>query len=110
MIGKEVKDSRPISVQEALEILEKSEKSGKGALTYEQQIALEHAKKFSAPKAKAEKMRKALDALGTLSLRAILKIVEIGPRNMMLLRQILMKEDVDEDTIKKALAIVKENS
>jgi DNA-directed RNA polymerase subunit F len=108
MLGKEVKESKAVSINEVVEILESRKKSSE--LTYEQQIALEHAKKFVQSTARAEKLNKALDALGILSLKGILKVIEIMPKNAMLLKQILVQEKktFTEEDISKILAIIRE--
>ena len=107
MIGKDAHDGKPIAISEVVEILEARKKSGE--LTYEQQIALEHAKKFALGKAQVDKVRKALDDLGLLNNKTVLKVTEIMPRNVMLLKQILASEKKafsDED-ISKILAVTK---
>ena len=108
MIGKESKEGKVVPINAVIEILEERKKSGD--LTYEQQIALEHSKKFAQTKAQNEKTKKALEALGTLNTKSVFKILEIMPRNAMLLKQILMQEKktFSEDDIKNILAITRE--
>ncbi len=64
MIGKESKQNGYASLSEVLEILEDRKKERE--LTYEQQIAMEHAKKFVVAKVTEQKTKKALEALGIL--------------------------------------------
>ncbi|MDE1871246.1 MAG: hypothetical protein KGI06_03335 [Candidatus Micrarchaeota archaeon] len=104
----EVKETKIVSIDDVIRILE----GGKGAeLTYEQQLALQHAKKFAASKAKNEKMRKELVAVGDLSERSIVKILDILPKNNMTLRQILAQErkSFSDEEVSKILAITKES-
>ena len=108
MIGKESKEGKVVPINTVIEILEERKKDGD--LTYEQQIALEHSQKFAQTKAHTEKAKKALEALDMLNTKSIFKILEIQPRNAMLLKQILMQEKKtfsDED-IQKILAITRE--
>lgn len=108
MIGKQAGAGEAVPIDEVIAILEERKKSGE--LTYEQQIALEHSKKFVQNKAHIEKTKKAIEALNMLSSRGVLKVLEIMPKNAMLLRQILAQEKkafTDED-VNKILAITKE--
>lgn len=106
MIGKESKHVSNASLSEVLEILEKRKKEKE--LTYEQQIAYEHASKFAGSKAAEQKVRKALEETGYLSPDTIITLLNIMPKSEMLLKQILASEKktfADED-IKKILSIV----
>lgn len=104
----EIKETKTVSIEEVVKVLEE----GKGAndLTYEQQLALQHAKKFGVPKAKSEKIGKALKELGILDDKSIIKILEIMPKNVMTLRQILMQErkTFTDEEVNKILALTKE--
>lgn len=105
MIGHELKESKPVSITEVAKILE--ENSG-ATPTYEQQVALEHAKKVSDGKT-PEKIRKSLEALNLMSEAGVIKILEIMPKNASTLRQCLSREKrsyTDED-ISKVLELVK---
>lgn len=108
MLGKEAHSVKAVTVSDVVEILEDRKKSGE--LTYEQQIALEHAKKFAQTKAHASKVKTALEGLNILNPNSILKVLEIMPKNAMLLRQILMQEKkaFSNDDLNKILAITKE--
>ena len=105
MIGKESKHNGHVSLNQVLEILEGRKKEKE--LTYEQQIALEHATKFATAKAGEQKARKGLEELGLLSNRTVLSILSIMPKNEMLLKQILAneKKTFSDDEVKKILSI-----
>ncbi|MFP3215389.1 MAG: RNA polymerase Rpb4 family protein [Candidatus Micrarchaeota archaeon] len=99
MIGKEQSEPEPISVVEALEILEERKKEGE--LGYEQQLAYEHAKKFAKlSKEDAEKLEKELIELG-LGKRLAKKIIDIMPMNDLQLKQVLIfeKRSFDDSVI-----------
>ena len=106
MIGKDSKHNGNASLSEVLEILEKRKKERE--LTYEQQIALEHATKFVEGKGPETKTRKALEELGTLSQQTIVAILNIMPKGETLLKQILAgeKKAFTEEEVKKVLSIV----
>ncbi len=108
MIGKNSKHNGHASLNEVLGILESRKKERE--LTYEQQIALEHATKFASGKGSEQGTKKALEALGTLSQQTIMMILNIMPKSEMLLKQILAveKRSFTEEEVKKVLAIVKE--
>ena len=105
VIGKEVKESKPVSITEVAKILE--DNSG-ATPTYEQKVALEHAKKVSEGKS-PEKIRKALEALNLMTEAGVIKVLEVMPKNAMTLRQVLAREKrtySDED-INKILELTK---
>lgn len=104
----DVIESKVVSVEEVMGILADKKE---GELTYEQQLALQHAKKFATTKAKSEKVRKALVSSGLLSEKGIVKIMEIMPKNQMTLRQILIpeKKAFSDEDINKILEITREN-
>ena len=106
MIGKESKHTGHVSLNEVQEILEARKKERE--LTYEQQIALEHASKFAATKSQEQKAKKALEELGTLSQQTILAILSMMPKSEMLLKQILAgeKKTFTDAEIKKIVSIV----
>ncbi len=103
----EVKETKIIPIDEVIEILENHKSS---ELTYEQQLALQHAKKFSATRARSDKVRKELEGTGLLTDRSVIKILEIMPKNHMTLRQILAQErkSFTDEEVNKLLAITKE--
>jgi DNA-directed RNA polymerase subunit F len=104
----EVKDTKIASTIDVLEILEKE----KAEHTYEQQLAYDHAKKFAISEAKAKKIKKALDELGILNSESETTIIDIMPKNLMTLRQILAHErkSFSDEEVNKILSIVKEKS
>jgi DNA-directed RNA polymerase subunit F len=108
MMGNEAHEVKAVSISDIVEILEERKKSGE--LTYEQQIALEHAKKFAQSKVHVSKLKAALEGLSVLSPNSVLKIIEIAPKNAMLIRQILAQEKkrFSDDEVNKILAITKE--
>ena len=110
MIGKEVKGEEQVSLSKVKEILEERKKGKE--LTYEQQLAYEHAKKFSTIEgAKEQKLVKALLAAG-ISEAAAMKVTDIMPKNVFTLRQMLMKENrtFTDEEVNKILALIKEHA
>ena len=101
----EVKETKIVSVDEVIKILE----DDKSEPTYEQKLALEHAKKSSPQKGKSDKIRKELEASGIASERSIIKILEIMPKNRMTLMQILAQDrkTYSDEDVNKLLAITK---
>jgi DNA-directed RNA polymerase subunit F len=109
MIGKTSKGEEAVSLARVKEILEERKKVKE--LTYEQQLAYEHASKFAIKDvAKEEKLRKALEGFN-LSDKALLKIIDIMPKTPFTLRQILMKENraFTDEEISKIVATIKEH-
>jgi DNA-directed RNA polymerase subunit F len=102
----EIKETKIASVDDVISILEHD----KSELTYEQQLAFQHAQKFAVTDARAKKIRKALEEFGNLSERSIIKIIEIMPKNNMTLRQILASErkSFPDEEVNKILALTKE--
>ncbi len=110
MIGKGVEGEQLASLNEVLETLEERKKSRE--LTYEQQLAYDHVKKFATgTKTKEEKLKKVLKETG-MSDKAMVKILDIMPKNIMTLKQILAHENrtFDDAELAKILASVKENA
>ncbi len=105
MIGKGIEGEELASLNEVKEILEDRKKEKE--LTYEQQLAYDHAKKFAAD-AKQEKLRKALVDQG-LSDRAAVKAMDIMPKNAMTLKQILSHENktFSDEEVNAILAVLK---
>lgn len=108
MIGKDTESETIVSLNEVKRILDERKKGKE--LTYEQQLAYEHAKKF-ANEAKEEKLKKALLELG-LNEKSATKIIDIMPKSAMTLKQILAHENktFDDSEVTKILTIIKENS
>lgn len=106
MPGKDIKESRAVSIAEVAEILEKN--SG-ATPTYEQQIALEHAKRVASPKG-TEKMKKELMDMNLMTEKTAIKLLEVMPRNQMTLKQILAGEKnrtYTDEEVAKILALTK---
>ncbi len=105
MIGKEVSETKPVSIDDVVDILGKYKE---GELTYEQKIALEHAKKLTGGKGR-EKAKKALEGMSIFTEMSILKLIEVMPKNMMTLKQVLVKEKrtFTNEELQKALDILK---
>jgi DNA-directed RNA polymerase subunit F len=103
----DVKDTKIVSIEDVIEILESKEGTDP---TYEQQLALQHAKKLSVTKSKADKIKKELEGTGVLSERSIIKILEIMPKNQMTLRQILAQDrkTYSDEEVGKIFEITKE--
>jgi DNA-directed RNA polymerase subunit F len=103
----EVKETKIISIDEVIDVLEGKKNAEH---TYEQQLALQHAKKFAESKSKSEKLKKELEGTGLLSERSIAKIIEVKPKNQMTLRQILANErkTFSDEEVAKILALTKE--
>jgi DNA-directed RNA polymerase subunit F len=102
----EVRETKIASVDDVIEILE----ADKSELTYEQQLALQHAKRFNIPEQRLKKLRKSLDELGILSDRTVIKLLEIMPKNQMTVRQILASErkTFSDEEVNGILALTKE--
>ena len=90
----DIKSTKPVSLLEAKEILEKREKDGE--LGYEQSQALEHAKKFCNMDSK--KLQK---VLGTLTKNEkvtdeiALKIIDVMPADSATIKAILAKDKIE---------------
>lgn len=107
MIGKGKSDTKLVTIPEVLEILEDRKKGG-GEIGYEQELTHTYAKMVSKIDTKdAEKMKKELVEVG-LSEKTAVKIIEIMPADIILLRQtvIIEKKSVDEEIVVKAMEIV----
>lgn len=110
MIGKESESESTVSLGEVKRILEDKKKEKE--LTYEQQLAYDHAKKFAGlEKGKEEKLKSALVGLGA-SEKTAFRIIDILPKSALTLRQILAHENktFTDDEISKMLAAVKEHA
>ena len=110
MIGKKTENEDATPLNEVRRVLEERKKDGE--LTYEQQLAYEHAKKFAGlEKAKEEKFKKELVDAG-MSPRTAVKVMDIMPKGAMTLRQILAHENrtYTDDEIAKILAVIKEHA
>ncbi len=109
MIGKDSKSNGTVSLNSVSEILEGRRKERDPI--YEQEIALEHSKKFTLSKAQYEKLEKKLNAISGMKPALAAKILDIRPTTEMLLKQILAfdKITLEEAAIKEIIAIMKES-
>ncbi len=109
MIGKGIEAEEDVSLNEVKSIIEERKKGKE--LTYEQQLAYDHAKKFTTGEKKDDKLKKALSELG-LGAKTIVKIIDIMPKNALTLKQILVHENktFDDAEVAKILASIKENA
>jgi DNA-directed RNA polymerase subunit F len=101
---------RHVSLAEVKNLLEKEQK--KRELTYEQKLALEHAKHFSQlGLAKTKKMVSELMKIERISEPFAYKIVDILPMHPEEVRAIFAKErfTLEEKEIKKIIQIVEKN-
>ncbi len=89
MIGKKVVERGYVNIDEVYEILKKRKPS---EMKYEQQIALDHAEKFKITKKRYTKIMSVLDEIPEINDSIKSKIMEILPKNGMLLKQILASE------------------
>ncbi len=107
MIGSESKQTGLASIYDVASILEERKKAS--ALTYEQQLALEHATKLVKGNEQSKKTKNELGKLGTLSERSIVKLLEIMPKNTTLLKQVIAQEGkvFSEEELSKILLITK---
>ncbi|MEN4006697.1 MAG: RNA polymerase Rpb4 family protein [Methanobacteriaceae archaeon] len=89
MIGKKIISTDPITTAEVKKVLEELSKHYE--LTYEQNLVLDHATKFS--KIDAESANKLVEELaGTLKKTQAVKIADIMPEDMADLRLLFAKE------------------
>lgn len=109
MIGKEILESKPLSIPEVRELLERIEESNKDfEMTTQQRIVYEYVKKFS--KIAPDKAREMLEELSKLGLprEICVKIVDIMPEDLDDLRTILGKSSyaADKNLLENILEIV----
>lgn len=106
MIGKRLELKEDVLINDVVDILEERKK--RGPLTYEQQRTYDHAKKLEVQKKKAEEAKKELEETGILSSNVIAKMIELSPKNVQVLNQLLAKEQrvFSEEEKKKILSII----
>ena len=106
MIGEGIENRKPVPLGQVSEILEKAKVAEP---TYEQQVASEHAKKFGQKASTEAKMLESIRELKIVSEMTAVKVAELAPKNLMMLKQILMheKKTFTEDDYGKLLAITK---
>ena len=108
MIGKKAEYKGVASLTEVYEILEDRRKMKEP--TYEQEVALDHAKKYGMDKKKYDKLKTELGGDSGYTDRIISKICDIRPKNAMLLKQIFASENrpVEDSEVSRILSILKE--
>lgn len=96
--------SKPVTLEEASEILETREKEG--ALEYEQQQSLEYLKKFA--KKKEKESVKEIMKNKKVPLETAVKLADISPKMSNTVRAILVKDklDLSEDEIAEIIKII----
>ncbi len=110
MIGKEIKNKRPITISEVKENLKKREKQleDEEELSYEQKTTLQYAEKFG--KSEVEREKKAVEEIKDLDIdeRLAVRLVNLAPFNKDQVNLVFEKErfDVDEEKTKKILKII----
>ncbi len=93
MIGKRTLRETPVTIAEALEILEKQ-----GELEASQRMARDYAQKFSRVNAeKARKMKEELLKLGKLSERHVVMIIDLMPKKKTDIELLFARERVKLD-------------
>ena len=98
MIGEKILEQKAVSLNEVQELLES--RKGEADLSYEQDLALKHAKKFSElSKEKEKKLREELETLGVLTQEEITKIIDIAPARRELIPLISSRLEKDTDRI-----------
>ena len=107
MIGKQIISSEPVSFADVIEILSAEEKEH--ALSYEQDAALKHAKRFAPQPAEAKRLKERLGEIPHLSKEAMVRLLDIRPTNEMLLKNVLAqtKETLSDNELSKLLAALK---
>ncbi len=99
----DITSTKPVSLAEVKEILEKREKDApEGKLEYEQSQALEHARKFAKfDKGDSEKIAAAIAKNSKISMELALKIVDVKPVSAETVKAIVLKDKVEltEDEI-----------
>ena len=107
-----VEEGRLVSLAEVKAMLEKAQKD-RAELTYEQKIALEHAKRFARVDAKAAKALAAAvaAALPGVEEKFALRVADLLPQHPDDVKAIFQKSrhDVSEDDVAKVLALVDEH-
>jgi len=106
MIGEGIENRKAVPLGQVSDILEKGKVADP---TYEQQVASEHAKKFAQKAAAEAKMLDAIRGLKLVSEITAVKIAELKPQGMMMLKQITMhdKKTFTDEDYAKIMAITK---
>lgn len=88
--------SNPVSISEVLQIIKK--RAEEGELGYEQQSTLEYSENFAKLNSKEEK--KIIDEIMSnekINEETAIKIVDLSPKNIDLVKSILLKENITLD-------------
>lgn len=107
MIGEKLIEKKPVTLAEVKQLL--AERKKEKDLSYEQDITLKYAKKFSKLSlTQAEKLKTGLKAIEGLSDEIIVKLIDMLPDKKERLQLVIPKETVlDEATLQKILALCK---
>jgi DNA-directed RNA polymerase subunit F len=107
MIGEKVLEQKPITLAEVKQLL--SERKKDKDLSYEQDITLKYAKKFSKlSQAQAEKLVSELKGIGNLDDETVVKIADFLPVKKEILQLLIPKEVVlDEASMQKIIDLCK---
>ena len=107
-----VEEGRLVSLAEVKAMLEKAQKD-RAELTYEQKIALEHAKRFARVDAKTAKALTAavVAAMPGLEEKFALRVADLLPQHVDDVKAIFQKSrhDLSDDDVAKVLAVVDEH-
>ena len=108
MIGKKLLAAKPVSLFEVKEFLK--ERSEQGELTYEQNLTSEYVKKYAKlAKTKAAKLLEELNAVEGMDEELAVKIVDVLPQNLDVLRLIVSKgSKIKEEGLQSILKAVKD--
>ena len=105
MIGEKILEQRPASLKEVEGLLVERKKEKE--LTYEQDLTLKYAKKFSKlTDAKYKKLVKDLSSVEGLTDDLIVKIIDLVPADKHILNLLFEKHDVSDDITKQILEIL----
>lgn len=112
ILEESVEEGRLVSLAEVKAMLEQSQKD-RAELTYEQKIALEHAKRFARVDAKTAKALTAaiVAALPGLEEKFALRVADLLPQHPDDVKAIFQKSrhDLSEEDVAKVLAVVDEH-
>jgi len=104
MIGEKIIEQRPASLKEVDELL--AERKKEKELTYEQDLTLKYAKKFSKlSDAKYKKFVKDLSSVEGLTDDLIVKIIDIVPADKNILDLLFDKQTISDEAKKQILEI-----
>jgi len=108
MIGKKTSAEKPVTLAEALEVLEKQKKEGE--LGYSQRLTYDYAQKFAKLTAKkARELSEELLKLGNLREHQVVALVDIMPETKEDIQLIFAKERtrLEDKEIEKVLELIK---